>query len=235
MAVGEQRGGEATVGIQIRCVPLHRRVCTIGPECIEVRPSRWALLLPLLGLALSVGLFTLIAFYLNALPFGLLAFLLLVGVVILPFSGMGVVYSAIGANVIIDRRKESAAWQQGVLGLGIGTQELVPFWKIAEVVVQEAGHGEEAGGLRPLEEIAQWEVAVVKTNGKRLVVGGLTVLRSQAETGQAALLQVAEAISQMTGAPLRVEAPEALAEEGWEEDEREDEEYEEETEEEEES
>ncbi|MFQ5879091.1 MAG: hypothetical protein ACE5IZ_02810 [Dehalococcoidia bacterium] len=218
---GLLRAEAAAAAVPVRRVPIHRRVCTMRLDRIEVRPSRSAALAPLTGVALSVGLFTVIGFYINSLPFGLLAFLLLVGILLLPFSGMGLVYSIAGANVIFDRRKQSATWQQGILGLGIGTQEMVPFWKIAEVVVQEAGHDEEAEGLLPLEEFAQWEVVLVKASGKRLVVGGLTVPRRQAEAGQALLLQVAEAIAQMTGRPLRLEAPEAVVEnqdEGEEED-----------------
>ena len=45
-------------------------------------------------------------------------------------AAMGLVYSVIGAAVVVEKAKESVRFQQGVLGLGIGTMELVPFWKI---------------------------------------------------------------------------------------------------------
>jgi hypothetical protein len=107
------------------------------------------------------------------------------------------------------------------MGLGLGTQELVPFWKIQEIVVQEAGHEEEAEGLLPLEEFAQWEVALVKVSGKRLVVGGVTVPRVYEDDGQAQAIEVAQAIASLTDKPLRIEEPEPL-EGDWDDEEYDD-------------
>jgi hypothetical protein len=157
-----------------------------------------------------------IVFFRNTLPFPVLALLLVVSLILVPFCGMGFVYSLVGSSVIFDKQKQSGVWSQGVMGLGIGTQELVPFWKIEELVVQEAGHGEEVEGLLPLEEFAQWEVALIKTSGKRLVVGGVTVRREHVAEGQDVAIEVAEAIAQLTEKPLRIEEPEI--EEDWDGD-----------------
>jgi hypothetical protein len=228
MALGEQSQAENLVTAKplVRRVPLHRRVCIIRPDRIEVRLSRSATVMPFAGLLLCVALLTIIAFFLNTLPYAVLALLLLISLILVPFCGMSFVYSLIGSSVIFDTRKQSGVWQQGVMGLGLGTRELVPFWKIQELVVQEAGHDEEAEGLLPLEEFAQWEVALVKTSGKKLVVGGVTVPRDYAENGQAIAIEVAEAIANLTDKPLRIEEPE-LIEEDWEEDDP-DEDYDEE-------
>src|SRR3989304_1703830 len=56
--------------------------------------------------------------------------MLLPGLVLGPFSAMALVHSLLGAYVIIDAKKQSATFQQGVLGLGLGTVELAPFWEI---------------------------------------------------------------------------------------------------------
>jgi hypothetical protein len=40
------------------------------------------------------------------------------------------VYAIAGANVVFDRSKQSGLWQQGFLGMGVGTTELVPFWRM---------------------------------------------------------------------------------------------------------
>ena len=61
----------------------------------------------------------------------------LAAIVIVPLSGLGLVYSIAGAHLVIDAEKQSAVLQQGYLGMGVGTQELVPFWKFEKVVVQE--------------------------------------------------------------------------------------------------
>ena len=42
----------------------------------------------------------------------------------------------IGRSVLLERQKQSVRWQQGLLGLGIGTDELVPFWRIDHIAVE---------------------------------------------------------------------------------------------------
>jgi hypothetical protein len=134
----------------VRRVELHRRVALVGPEKIVIRPSRRALLQPLIGFLCGAGSFAAIALGLHVLPTFLLLLLLLIAVITIPFAGISLVYSLIGAHVIIDRAKQSATWQQGLSGMGIGTQELVPFWKIAAITVDEAGAAPGATG-RPVE------------------------------------------------------------------------------------
>ncbi len=203
-----QAEASGTAASAVRRIPLHRRVCIVRPDRIEIRPSRSAIVVPFSGLVLCAALLMTIVFFRNTLPFPILALLLMISLILVPFSGMGFVYSLVGSGVIFDKNKQSGVWQQGVMGLGIGTQELVPFWKIEELVVQEAGHGEEVEGLLPLEEFAQWEVALIKTSGKRLVVGGITVPREYAADGQDVAIEVAEAIARLTDKRLRIEEPE---------------------------
>lgn len=188
-----------------RRVELHRRVALIHPDVVEVRPSRAALLKPVLWLLIGAGAFAGIVLGLQYLPVAVLTALLLVAVVAIPTAGLGVVYGLFGSHVVFDRRKQSATWQQGIIGLGIGTQELVPFWKIAAIVVEEAGASPESGGA-PVEELAQWQIVLEKTNGRRLVVGGATAPRPLAAQALTAAREVAGAIAALTGAPLRLPA-----------------------------
>ena len=187
-----------------RRIELARRTCIIGRDRIAIRPSPAALVPPLLGVAAgltSAGLIMAdVIYWRGALPLWLLALLLFAALICIPLSAMGLVYGAIGANVLIDRTKQSATWQQGLLGLGVGTTELVPFWKIAAIVVQEAGA--EAG--RPTEELAQWEIALQKQSGARLTIERLASLRSLAEPSLARAIEVAEAVAALTGAPLQL-------------------------------
>ena len=201
----------ATTTPALRRIDLHRRVAVIRADRIEVRPSRAALLRPLTPFLIGVASFAGIAFGLRTLPVAVLVLLLLVAVITIPLAGIGVVYALIGSHVIFDRTKQSATWQQGMIGLGIGTEELVPFPKIAAIVVEEAGAAA-AGSGSPTEELAQWQIVLEKTSGRRLVVGGATAARTLSDEVLARAAEVAEAISALTGAPLRLPAaPEPAA------------------------
>jgi hypothetical protein len=190
-----------------RRIDLHRRRAIIGADRIDVRPSRSAILPPLVGFlfgALCVALIVL-GVTSDAIPYWLLAILLLVALIAVPLAGITLVYALVGANVIFDRAKQSATWQQGMLGMGIGTTELVPFWKIAAIVVTEAGRPEGSAGSRT-EEFAQWEAVLVKESGKRLTIAGMTVPRAFARAGFGPVKELADALGALTGAQVRVDA-----------------------------
>jgi hypothetical protein len=94
--------------------------------------------------------------------------------------------------------------------MGIGTTELAPFWKIAEILVTRAGEPG-ATNVRPAEEFAQWEAVVVKQSGVRLPIAGMMVPRQFERGGFNEVQELAAAVAALTGAPLRVEAPIAPA------------------------
>jgi hypothetical protein len=189
-----------------RYVELAHRICIIDAGRIAVRPSPGALIPPLAGLLLGAACFAMIIAdivrWRGALPFPLLAGCLFGALILIPLSGMGLIYGAIGSNVLIDRRKQSVTMQQGLLGLGVGTQELVPFWKIEAIVVEEEGLDEG----RRTEEFAQWQIVLLKKSGGRLTLGRVSALRSQAEPSLARAVDVGQAIATLTGAPLQVTA-----------------------------
>jgi hypothetical protein len=91
-------------------------------------------------------------------------------------------------------------WQQGFLGMGVGTTELVPFWKIEEIRIEETTGGQRWQGER--EDVAQFEIVLIKVSGKRLRIGDLIVPRSLMRQGLGEVREVAEAIAEMTGKPL---------------------------------
>jgi len=184
-------------------VPLNRRVALLRPDRIDVRPARAALLGPLTGFALGLGSGIAIWFGMAVLPLWLLALLLIIAVVTIPLSGLGTIYALLGAHVVIDRAKQSATWQQGFLGMGVGTTELVPFWKVEQIVVEEAGSAGANPG-RPVEEFAQWRVVLVKKSGKRLEIGVATTARSLGAEAYERARVVAAAVAELTGAPLQL-------------------------------
>lgn len=189
--------------MSIPCRPsrilLDRSVCLIDSDRIKVRPSRSSVLVPLLGLLAGAACFASLVLWLGALPFAVVVVLVLLAIVFIPLSGMGLVYSLGGAGVVVDRAKGSVVWQQGLLGLGVGTREVVPFSKIAQIAVEETTR-EKLRGQQ--QDVAQWEITLVKSGGRRLKVGAVTVPRSLAQEGLERARGVAGAIAEMAGAPL---------------------------------
>ncbi len=187
-----------------RTLFLHRRVVNIKPNRIEVRPPRSAVIVPLFGVAVTAGLLALMGTSVDSIPFWLMGILLLFAVVLLPLSGISLVYALMGANIIADRGGQNVSMKQKFLGLGIGTNELIPFWKIRELLVEDEGREiARAGGPLPAEEIAQWQLVLVKKSGTRHVLGSVSAPRQQEEEGLQQIFEVAEAFSALTEAPIR--------------------------------
>ena len=183
---------------------LHRRVVRIAPGRIEIRPPRSAVVVPLLGVALTAGLLAVMATSVDSLPFWLLGLLLLFSVLLLPLSGISLVYALMGANIVADRRGQNVSMKQRFLGLGIGTNELIPFWKIRELLVEDEGRAiSRAAGDLPPEEIAQWQLVLVKKSGTRHVLGSVSAPRQHEEDALQQIFEVAEAFAALTNAPIR--------------------------------
>jgi hypothetical protein len=190
-------------------IALDRRVCVVREGRIDVKPERGAVIGPLLGLALSIGLFVAVAVLGSRLSVGVLAAMLLPGLILGPLSGMGLVYSLFGAHVVIDARKQSAGFQQGILGLGIGTVELVPFWKIERLEVRDYPLGDTpAQGPPPPLDLRAWDIVLVKTSGKELSVGQVIAANTPdlIDEGFDRILDVAEAVSALVDRPLAITA-----------------------------
>ncbi len=166
-----------------------------------MHPARSVIFLPLLTLLIGLAAFPVIYFWGGALSLGLRLLLTVGAVVLVPLSGVGLVYSIAGAHIVIDRAKQSVVLQQGYLGMGVGTQELVPFWKIDRVLVRELTSPDYRGRE---DDLAQYEVAIVKVSGKQVPVGTVTVLRAEAKEGRARAREVASLIGDMVGSKVQV-------------------------------
>ena len=205
----------------VRRIPLDRRVCIVRESRIDVRPERAALVGPLVGLAISIGLFVSVGVFSSDLSALALAAMLVPGLILGPFSAMALVYSLLGASVVIDARKQSATFQQGVLGLGLGTVELVPFWKIERLEVQDLPLSDaESKGPRPPLDLRAWDVVLVRTSGKQLSIGQVIAVNNPdlIDEGFDRALDVAEAVSALVGKPVVITAAvEGPAEEAAEE------------------
>ena len=186
-----------------REILFHRRVVTISPDRIAVRRPHSLVVLPAIGVGLAGFLLFALVQWAPDLPFWVLPLLLIGAVIVLPLSGLGVVYAVFGANVVADRAGQSVSWKQGFLGMGVGTVDLVPFWKIREFVVEDVGRAlRYPDRQEPAHAFAQWELALVKKSGKRLRIGSYSVPRSLEEAGLDRVMEVAEAFAAISGAPL---------------------------------
>ena len=134
--------------------------------------------------------------------------LLLFALLAFPISVMALVTAIMGADVVIDGRKGAATWQQGYLGMGVGTRELVPFAKIDHLAITIEGDApdrwrEETDALR------QFALTLVKQSGKRLTLTQVPVPAGDQTDGMDRTLAVANAIAGLTGAEVKLP-------DGWE-------------------
>jgi hypothetical protein len=180
---------------QRREIYLDRRVVTVTPDRIDVHPARSIVFLPLLTLLLGLAAFPAIFLWGDSMSVGLRVLITLAAIVIVPLSGIGVVYSIAGAHLVVERHKQSAVLQQGYLGMGVGTQEVVPFWKIDHVDLRELTPHDYRGHH---EDFAQYEVSILKLSGREISVGLVTVARAEAEEGLSRAREVATLIADMS-------------------------------------
>jgi hypothetical protein len=186
-----------------REIYLDRRVCSVTPDRIEVHPARSIILLPLLTLALGLAAFPVIYFGGGSLSVEARLLLTLAAVIIVPVSGLGVVYSVAGAHIVIDSAKQSAVLQQGYLGMGVGTQELAPFWKLDCLIVRDLTAQVQD------DDFVQYEVIILKLSGRELSVGTITARSTEADEALGRANEVAALIAGMAGIEVRLERGEA--------------------------
>lgn len=180
-------------------IDMHRRVCVVKPHVIDIRPARSAAIAPAIGFLLGVLAFIAVVLWLEDLPFTLALMLMGSAILLVPFSGMGFVYAIYGANVVINRDKGTAIWQQGLFGMGVGTEELVPFAKIECIEIEEIGHSVDEDGVH---DFAQYEVRLLKKSGKRLQLGQVNVRGDMLDDGLRRARHVGEAVARLVERPL---------------------------------
>ena len=180
---------------------LDRRVCSVTTERIDIHPARSIIFLPLTTLMLGLAVFPVIYFWAGSLSLEARLAVTLAALVVVPLSGLGLVYSIAGAHVVVDRAKRSAVLQQGYLGMGVGTQDVIPFWKIEHVQVQELTPHDYRGHQ---DDFAQYEVVIVKVSGTRVPIGTVTVARAEAKEGLARAKEVASLVAAMAGSRVYV-------------------------------
>lgn len=185
-------------------IPLQRAVAIVRDEVIAVRPARSQIVGALVELAVAGGAIALLVLLFERLPLAALVTLLLLALVLGPVGVLGLVYGAFGVAFVMERAAQSARWQQGFLGMGIGTTDFVPFARIARVEV--AGDLDEtlAGGER--QDVVHWDVRLVKDNDRAFTVGTVVAARPLAERGVERANRLAGALAAMAGVEARLGA-----------------------------
>ena len=189
-------------------VILHRSMAVIGPDKIEIKSARGTVVLPVVGIAMAIALMAYIMTSGSSLPFWALVAILMFCLALVPLSVMGLVGSLVGADVIIDAKKGSATWQQGYLGMGIGTKELVPFAKIERFEVTIEGDSPDRWHEEQ-DDLRQFALVLVKKSGKRLTLAQVPVPAYGQADGMDRTLAVANAAAALTGSTVTIP-------EGWE-------------------
>lgn len=181
-----------------RRIPLQRAHAVISADSIVVRPSRAGIVTPLVQAALAILSVWVLVVFMNALPLWVLMALLLFTIVAGPTAMLGFVYQVAGSAFLMERPKGTCRWQQGFLGLGLGTRELVPFPRIKRIEVGGDFEEELPGG--DLQDVVRWEVRLVKDNDRVLAVGSVIVARPLADEGLARANELGAALAEMSGA-----------------------------------
>lgn len=179
-------------------IALRRAVAAITADRIVVRPSRAQLLGPVIQLGLTALAVALIVLFLDRLPFAVVVVLTVVAIFLGPVASLGFVFAVFGSSMVVDRRKQSAHWQQGFLGLGIGTTTSVPFGRIGHVAVTGDYDEEDIGGRG--HDFVTWDVELVRDDGRRHAIGSVIAARPLAGVGLDRANRLAEAVGAMAAA-----------------------------------
>ena len=186
----------------IERIGLQRNVAIVRADSIQVRPARAQLLAPVIEIGLALGAVALISQFLDSLPIALLALLLGLATLLGPIGVVSLVFGIVGSHVIADSAKQSVRWQQGFLGLGIGTMDVVPFSRIDHFRVTGDYDEELTAGGR--QDIVQWDVQLVKDNERVLDIGTVPAARPLADVALERANRLATAFADLCGVEAKL-------------------------------
>jgi len=180
-------------------IALSRSYAVITRDQVVVKPARSALIGPAIQAGLAVLASIAISLWIDSLPLWLLGVLLLFVMIAGPTAVMGLAYNVMGSAFLMERKKGTCRWQQGFLGLGLGTRELVPFPRIDHIAV--GGDFEDELNSGDLQDLVRWDVRLVKDNGRVLDIASITTARPLADEALERANDLASALGEMCGKP----------------------------------
>ncbi len=184
-------------------VLLHRSMSVIGDSKIEIKSARSTVIIPVFFFTLAVIAGLVLAVQNDSLPLWSMVVLLLFCLSAAPISVIALIGATVGADVVIDASKNSVTFQQGYLGMGIGTNELVPFERIDHLEVEVDGDQPDRW-KGTTDSFRQFALILEKDNGKRLRLCNVPVPRAAQNDGMDRTLAVGNAVAAVTGSEIRI-------------------------------
>jgi hypothetical protein len=178
-------------------IPLQRAVASVRDDVISVRPARIELVGALIEVAVGGGAIALLVLLFDRLPLPAMVVLLVLALIFGPIGVLGLVYGAVGVAFVMDRKARTARWQQGFLGMGIGTTDFVPFAQVVGVEVSGDFEDTLPGGER--QDVVRWDVRLLRPAAESLSVGTVVVPRPTAAEGVERANRLASALAEMAG------------------------------------
>jgi len=180
-------------------IALTRSYALITPDQITIKPARSSLIGPAVQAGLTLLAVMALVLWIAVLPLWLLVTLLMFVMIAGPTAVLGLVYNVLGSSFLMERKKGTCRWQQGFLGLGLGTRELVPFPRIDHIEV--GGDFDDALNSGDLQDVVRWEVRLVKDNQRVLEVASITTARPLADEALERVNDLAVALGRMCDKP----------------------------------
>ena len=157
---------------------LHKSTAHCDSEKIVIRPSLATLVGPVVqGCVTGIAVLILVL-GLDTHPLWLLGVLLTVIIIFGPTTILSLVYAIAGTNFLMEKDKSTCRVQQRYFGLGIGTQEMIPFNRIDRFQIEGDYLTEHASG--DLRDVVSWQIILIKDNQKQFEIASLSSPRSLA-------------------------------------------------------
>ena len=196
MLIDVNKKKNQTLGQETISVPLFKSYAKISDTEVVIRPSKRTLLVPIFQAVITSAAVVTLINGLAELPLWISMILLLMIVIFGPTAILGTIYGIVGSNFVMEKTKGTSRLQQKYLGLGIGTQEMIPFDRIKSVDVLGNFMEEHASG--DLQDITEWEVFLIKDNDRKISVCKSNSARTLANSSMLKANIVAEALADMS-------------------------------------
>ncbi|MFA7297183.1 MAG: hypothetical protein WC211_08385 [Dehalococcoidia bacterium] len=205
-------------------IPLQRAFAVIEADRIAIYPSRAQIVGALIELAIAGLAMTALLTLFDVLPMFVMIALLLVALLLGPIGTLGLVFSIAGTAFVMERGNRAARWQQGFLGMGIGTTDGVPFSRIKAVEAVSDADLLTRSGER--QDMVTFEVVIARDDERRTPVASVVSARSLAAEGAERVNRLATVLAEMAAVPA-VLAVAPVDEDDWDDEEWDDDEAEE--------
>lgn len=193
-------------------IPLQRAYAVVEADRIAIYPSRAQVFGALIELAIAGLAMAALLTLFDVLPMFVMIALLLVALILGPIGALGLVFSIAGTAFVMERGNRAARWQQGFLGMGIGTTDGVPFARIAAVEAVSDADLPMRSGER--QDMVTFEVVIARDDERRMPVASVVAARSLAAEGAERVNRLAAVLAAMAEVPV-VLAPVPEDDEEW--------------------